>query len=176
MDRENYTFLKGEYDKQIAEFKARLEEKYALERNEQEKKIEGDKTKTERNFKMSEDTYGVSEKDKKNVQDALAHKEQTKKWFLEQEKQKELQDFEKVLEKEMWKDFGGSRMKAREDAFGPDDPAVKAHNEKLQKQKEQQQALEASRQQEKETNAKVDREQIRQNIRGPFRDNAGKTR
>lgn len=177
MEKENYSFLKSEYDKQVAAFKVTLEQKYAEQKGQKDLEARANEIKTRHNFDMADKSFGASQNDEKNMKDASTHNLNSQNWLLEKKKQQELQKFEKSLEKQLWKDHGGSRLKAKEKAFGLDDPEVKAHNEKLQKQKEQQQALEVSRQQSKgQISKEFNREQARQNIRAQFQDKGGKAR
>lgn len=178
MEKENYEFLKSEYDKQVAAFKAQLEQRYAGKKGQMDLESGANQAKTLRNFNMADRSFGTSEKDAINMKAVNEQKMQTYTRLIQEEKRQELLKFEKALEKQMWKDHGGSRLKAKEAAFGSNDPEVKVHNDKLQRQKEQQQALEAARQRHSQSQVANDfnREQARQNIRAQFQDKGGKTR
>ncbi len=82
MEKENYEFLKSEYDKQIEAFKADLEQKYAHEKGQKDMQAGVRETATQKNFELSARTHGVTKKDELAVKEANNYKAHTQTWLL----------------------------------------------------------------------------------------------
>jgi hypothetical protein len=63
--------------------------------------------------------------------------------FRKQLAAKEIETVRKSLEKAMFTDYGGSRIKGREQVFGPEDPEVKLHKQAEQERLRQEAARKA---------------------------------
>lgn len=143
MDREGFRFLEGEFRKQLAAKEAEIQGRYAGLRSTGQAKSAADAKKTNDNLGLAARTHGVSPQDRKNTKEAIAHNRNSMGWFLEREMAKEIETVRKSLEKAMFADYGGSRIKGREQVFGPEDPEVKRHKQAEQERLGQEAARKA---------------------------------
>lgn len=178
MTGENYNFLDSEYNKQLAAKNTEIEKKYAALKSAQQSNAPINEGQANKNLKIFDKSYDVSEKDIQNTKEAPATNVKNHAWLLDQEMAKEKETFRKALEKQMWKDWGGNRIKAKEKAFGPNDPEVKEHHQKLQKQQQAQKALEQARsaQNKSKLSQEFNKDKALQNLKEQSRLQGGKAR
>lgn len=143
MDKEGFKFLEREFHKQFAPMEAQIRAKYAGMRSAEQVKSAANAKKTNDNLGLAARTHGVTPQDRKNTKEAIAHNRNSMGWFLEREMAKEIEGVRKSLEKAMFADYGGSRIKGREQVFGPEDPEVKLHKQAEQERLRQEAARKA---------------------------------
>lgn len=143
MDKEGFKFLEREFHKQFAPMEAQIRAKYAGMRSAEQVKSAANAKKTNDNLGLAARTHGVTPQDRKNTKEAIAHNRNSMGWFLEREMAKEIEGVRKSLEKAMFADYGGSRIKGREQVFGPEDPEVVRHKQAELERLEQEAARKA---------------------------------
>jgi hypothetical protein len=178
MTREDFNFLDDEFNQQLAAKNAEIEKKYGALKAAQQSKAATTKIHTNDNLKMADKTHGISNKENLDAKKAMAANVKNEARLLEREMAKEKETFRKALEKEMWKDYG-TRIQAKENAYGPEDPEVVQHKKEKEEKAHQLEEIRAALGLESKTGQATkdfNKEASNQNIQGQFKQSADRTR
>lgn len=159
MEKSDYLRLEATMRQEIENHKARLKADLESKKQQDLDKINFNEVHQRQNARLAEKQFGRGERVQGSIED-VRHQNQSKQDMLYSEKyEKEIEGIGKKYEKFHFGEFGG-KLKAREAAFGPNNPEVLKEKEQLKARQEMQQKLQQAREQQEKTKEKGNMSQV----------------